>query len=43
MDSIKNRRTIRKYKSQDIPEDLLNGLLEDSSEPLQWEICSCTV
>lgn len=30
MDSIKNRRTIRKYKSQDIPEDLLNGLLEDS-------------
>lgn len=30
MDSIKNRRTIRKYKEQDIPEDLLNGLLEES-------------
>ena len=30
MDSIKNRRTIRKYKSQDIPSDLLNSLLEDS-------------
>ena len=30
MDSIKNRRTIRKYKSQDIPENLLNGLLEES-------------
>lgn len=30
MDSIKNRRTIRKYKEQDIPEELLNGLLEES-------------
>ena len=30
MDSIKNRRTIRKYKSQEIPENLLNGLLEES-------------
>ena len=30
MNSIKNRRTIRKYTSQDIPNDLLNGLLEDA-------------
>lgn len=30
MDSIKNRRTIRRYKEQDIPEELLNGLLEES-------------
>ena len=30
MDSIKNRRTIRKYKQQDIPDDLLNGLLEEA-------------
>lgn len=30
MDSIKNRRTIRKYTSQDIPADLLNALLEES-------------
>lgn len=28
MESIKNRRSIRKYKSQEIPEDLLNELLE---------------
>ncbi len=31
MDSIKNRRTIRKYKQQDIPESLLNSLLEEAS------------
>ncbi len=31
MESIKNRRTIRKYKSQDIPADLLNELLEEAS------------
>lgn len=30
MESIKNRRTIRKYKQQDIPAELLNGLLEES-------------
>ena len=30
MDSIKNRRTIRKYTSQDVPADLLNDLLETS-------------
>lgn len=30
MDSIKNRRTIRKYKQDDIPSDLLNGLLEEA-------------
>lgn len=30
MDSIKNRRTIRKYKQEDIPEALLNELLEDA-------------
>ncbi|WP_346710761.1 NADPH-dependent oxidoreductase [Phocaeicola salanitronis] len=30
MDSIKNRRTIRKYKQQNIPDDLLNGLLEEA-------------
>ena len=30
MDSIKNRRTIRKYKAQDIPVDLLNDMLETS-------------
>ena len=28
MDSIKNRRTIRKYKTQDIPAALLNEMLE---------------
>ena len=28
MDSIKNRRTIRKYKAQDVPADLLNEMLE---------------
>lgn len=31
MESIRNRRTIRKYKSQDIPEGLLNSLLEEAS------------
>lgn len=30
MESIKNRRTIRKYKQEDIPVDLLNELLEES-------------
>lgn len=30
MDFVKNRRTIRKYKADDIPLDLLNELLEDS-------------
>ena len=30
MESIKNRRTIRKYKQEDIPADLLNGLLEEA-------------
>ena len=30
MESIKNRRTIRKYKQQDISADLLNELLEES-------------
>lgn len=30
MDSIRNRRTIRKYKQQDIPAELLNGLLEEA-------------
>lgn len=31
MESIKKRRTIRKYKSQEIPEVLLNSLLEEAS------------
>ena len=30
MESIKNRRTIRKYTSQDIPDSLLNELLEEA-------------
>ena len=30
MDFIKNRRTIRKYRQEDISADLLNGLLEES-------------
>ena len=30
MDCIKNRRTIRKYKQEDIPADLLNELLEEA-------------
>lgn len=30
MDFIKNRRTIRQYKSEDIPSSLLNELLEDA-------------
>ena len=30
MESIKNRRTIRKYKDQDIPSQLLTELLTDS-------------
>ena len=30
MESIKNRRTIRKYKQEDIPASLLNDLLEES-------------
>lgn len=30
MESIKNRKTIRKYKSQNIPSQLLNSLLEES-------------
>lgn len=30
MDSIKNRRTIRKYTDQDIPDSLLNNLLEQA-------------
>ncbi len=28
IDIMKNRRTIRKYTEQDIPEELLNELLE---------------
>ena len=30
MDCIKNRRTIRKYKADEIPSSLLNGLLEEA-------------
>ena len=30
MDCIKNRRTIRKYKQEDIPADLLNELMEEA-------------
>ncbi len=30
MDSIKNRRTIRKYQQRDIPADVLDGLLEEA-------------
>ena len=30
MESIKNRRTIRKYKSQNISDDLLNELLQEA-------------
>lgn len=30
MDSIKNRRTIRKYKKQDIPDALLESMLEEA-------------
>lgn len=30
MESIKNRRTIRKYKSRNISDDLLNGLLQEA-------------
>mgnify|MGYP006050744461 CR=1 FL=1 len=30
MDCIKNRRTIRKYKQEDIPVALLNELLEEA-------------
>lgn len=30
MDCIKNRRTIRKYKQQEVPADLLNELLEEA-------------
>ena len=30
MDCIKNRRTIRKYKQEDIPSELLNSLLEEA-------------
>lgn len=30
MDTIKNRRTIRKYKQQDIPAEVLNQLLEEA-------------
>ncbi len=30
MDSIKNRKTIRKYKLTDVPSELLNSLLEES-------------
>ena len=30
MDCIKNRRTIRKYKQEDIPATLLNELLEEA-------------
>ena len=31
IDTVKNRRTIRKYLQKDIPSDLLNDLLETSS------------
>ena len=30
MDFIKNRRTIRKYKKEDVSSELLNGLLEEA-------------
>ena len=31
MESIKNRRTIRRYTTQDIPTDLLNSMLEEAA------------
>ncbi|MGL5981291.1 MAG: NADPH-dependent oxidoreductase [Phocaeicola sp.] len=31
MDSMKNRRTIRKYKAEDVPAELLNKLLNEAS------------
>ena len=30
MDFVKNRRTIRKYKKEDVSSELLNGLLEEA-------------
>ena len=43
MDSIKNRRTIRKYKAQDIPVDLLNDMLETSFRAATMGICNYIV
>ena len=34
MESIKNRRTIRKYKQDDVPAALLNELLEEGFRTL---------
>lgn len=43
MESINNRRTIRKYKQEDISASLLNDLLEKAFVLLQWVICNYIV
>ena len=39
MESLKQRRTIRKYQQKDISSDLLNDLLETACRALRLETC----
>jgi nitroreductase len=41
MDSIRRRRSVRKYKKQDLPEDLLNDLLEAVRWSPSWANTQC--
>ena len=43
LECMKNRRSIRKYTDQDIPESLLNELLKWLLVPRIQEICNCIV
>ena len=43
MESIKNRRTIRKYKQDDVPAALLINYWKKRFALPQWEICSYIV
>lgn len=41
LENMKNRRTIRKYTTQDIPDALLNELLEVATRASNTGICNC--
>ena len=43
LENMKNRRTIRKYTTQDIPDALLNELLEVAARASIRGICNCIV
>ena len=43
LECMKNRRSIRKYTDQDIPESLLNELLEVATRASNTGKCNCIV